>query len=112
MKPRIRMALMMVCVLLLALTSSVGGQGPHAPGGVRAQDALGTSFTYQGRLTDASGAVDGTCNLRFKLYDQASGRLVRLPTAGCRELVAAEEPSSLAGICVGSQVRLISDWRS
>lgn len=26
---------------------------------------LGTGFTYQGRLSDASGPVDGTCDLTF-----------------------------------------------
>ena len=33
--------------------------------------SLGTGFTYQGRLSDASGPVDGTCDLTFKLYDEA-----------------------------------------
>lgn len=52
--------------LLLALVASVGfaqGSGPQA--------ALGTAFTYQGRLTDAGQAVDGTCDLRFRLYNAA-----------------------------------------
>ena len=33
--------------------------------------SLGTGFTYQGRLSDASGPVDGACDLTFKLYDEA-----------------------------------------
>ncbi len=33
---------------------------------------LGTAFTYQGRLTNSSGAVNGTCDLEFKLYDDAA----------------------------------------
>ena len=34
---------------------------------------LGTGFTYQGRLSDSGGPVDGICNFRFTLYDAASG---------------------------------------
>lgn len=35
---------------------------------------LGTSFTYQGKLTDASGTpLSGTYSLSFKLFDAASG---------------------------------------
>jgi hypothetical protein len=37
------------------------------------QSSLGTAFTYQGRLEDASGPVDGDCDLRFKLFNAASG---------------------------------------
>jgi hypothetical protein len=32
---------------------------------------LGSSFTYQGRLTDGGNPVDGTCDFTFKLYDEA-----------------------------------------
>ncbi len=36
--------------------------------------ALGTAFTYQGRLTDAGGnPVAGPCALRFSLYQSAAG---------------------------------------
>jgi hypothetical protein len=42
-----------------------------APAG--AQVALDTSFTYQGRLTDASGPVSGAVDMQFRLYDEASG---------------------------------------
>jgi hypothetical protein len=38
-----------------------------------AQVALDTSFTYQGRLTDASGPVSGPVDMQFRLYDEASG---------------------------------------
>jgi hypothetical protein len=43
--------------------SPTEGQGPHA--------TLGTAFTYQGRLTDPGGLVSGTCDMTFKLYDEA-----------------------------------------
>lgn len=39
-----------------------------------AQEALGTAFTYQGRLTDAGGEpVNDLCAFTFELYDTASG---------------------------------------
>lgn len=43
-------------------------------GGVAAgQTALGTAFTYQGRLTDNGSPVTGAFDLRFTLWDSASG---------------------------------------
>jgi hypothetical protein len=44
------------------------------PGEAESRDlalGLGTAFTYQGRLTDAEGPVEGTCDLTFRLYDAA-----------------------------------------
>jgi hypothetical protein len=38
-----------------------------------AQTPLGTSFTYQGRLTDAGNPASGTYDLQFALFDAASG---------------------------------------
>ncbi len=38
-----------------------------------AQTALGTSFTYQGRLTDGAGPASGTYDLRFTLLDAVIG---------------------------------------
>ncbi len=42
-------------------------------GGVTVQAALGTGFTYQGRLTDANGPVNAACDFQFSLYDAANG---------------------------------------
>lgn len=42
-------------------------------GGVTVQAALGAGFTYQGRLTDANGVVNGTCDFQFSLFDAANG---------------------------------------
>ena len=58
----------LVLALVLALVSSVSIAQDSAP-----QVALGTAFTYQGRLENGSGPVDGTCDLRFKLLNAASG---------------------------------------
>lgn len=41
--------------------------------GVSIQAALGTAFTYQGRLTDAGGPVNATCDFQFSLFDAANG---------------------------------------
>ena len=41
-------------------------QSPLSP-----QAAVGTAFTYQGRLMEGSTPVNGTCNLTFALYDAA-----------------------------------------
>src|SRR3972149_3577447 len=40
----------------------------HSP-----QSALGTAFTYQGRLKDGSGnPINDTCDFEFSLWDEAS----------------------------------------
>ena len=41
--------------------------------GVRAQVALGTSFTYQGRLTEAGAPATGSYDLQFQLFDALTG---------------------------------------
>jgi len=53
---------------LLATGQVAGQQG----GSVDSQAALGAGFTYQGELRDAGGPVNGTCDLRFSLWDAAS----------------------------------------
>jgi trimeric autotransporter adhesin len=52
-------------VLLLAAVCLVALTGSAAP--------LGTTFTYQGRLTDAGGPATGTYDLRFILYSADAG---------------------------------------
>jgi len=62
-------------VLIAALvSSSVMAQGPGPQGGAYTQGALGTAFTYQGRLTDSSGnPINDTCSFQFSLWDAESG---------------------------------------
>ncbi len=69
-------ALRGLAVLLLVVSSS----GPVAPAVARAvgqeaspQAAVGSAFTYQGQLTGASGPVNATCAMQFRLYDALSG---------------------------------------
>ncbi len=66
MKPRFVNILWPVLGLLLGLTVSSG----------HAQAPLGTSFTYQGRLTDGGAPANGLYDLTFALYDD--------PTAGAQ----------------------------
>jgi hypothetical protein len=47
------------------------GLGVAAP--ALADEAVGTAFTYQGRLEDGEGAVTDTCDLRFRIYDAGVG---------------------------------------
>ncbi len=57
-------------VVALIPVASALGDGPGDSGrNVEAATALGTSFTYQGRLTDAGSPANGTYDLRFILYD-------------------------------------------
>lgn len=68
-----------VIILGLALVLTlVGFQGgghlaASPPLDTGASAPLGTGFTYQGALSDASGPVHGTCSFTFKLYDDAGG---------------------------------------
>jgi len=80
MKPKTLINLFAILTLALALggalnAGSVHAQNPGLPGGSVAQGvSLGTGFTYQGRLTDASGnPIAGPCDLRFTLYQSAAG---------------------------------------
>jgi len=70
-----------VVTVLMLVTGLVYAQGTapehqaktQAPLGTAGFDALTTGFTYQGRLSDADGAVEDTCDLAFQLYDEPAG---------------------------------------
>ena len=62
-------ALGMVLVLA-ASAAAITRTGQAAQPSALSADA-GTAFTYQGRLSDASGLVSGTCDFLFQLYDAA-----------------------------------------
>ncbi|MFB0537257.1 MAG: tail fiber domain-containing protein [Anaerolineae bacterium] len=64
--------------LALGLVLALGNSFTGLPAMVSAQDVvlqaqMGTSFTYQGRLTDGGSPANGTYDFRFRLYDAASG---------------------------------------
>jgi hypothetical protein len=54
--------------LVLACGSILGVAGP-----VAAQTPLSTAFTYQGELRNGGNPVSGTADVRFRLYNAASG---------------------------------------
>jgi hypothetical protein len=57
-------------IALVPVANAVGEGGDGKPGrSIEAATALGTSFTYQGRLTDAGSPANGVYDLRFILYD-------------------------------------------
>lgn len=57
-------------VISLIPVASALGDGPGDSGrNIEAATALGTGFTYQGRLTDAGSPANGSYDLRFILYD-------------------------------------------
>jgi hypothetical protein len=58
--PLLRLA--SACALAVALAGPLGAQTP-----------VGTSFTYQGRLTDAGTPASGSFDFRFTLFDAAVG---------------------------------------
>ena len=63
------LTLTVTAILLLPIAGLTYAKGPDLEGTLSPQAALRTAFTYQGRLTDAEGPVDGTCDLVFELYD-------------------------------------------
>ncbi|HEY77479.1 MAG TPA: hypothetical protein G4O00_15085 [Thermoflexia bacterium] len=64
---------LLVAVLLILGTGSSRAQGPGPQGGVSAQAAIGTAFTYQGRLQKNGNPVNDTCDFQFALFDAVSG---------------------------------------
>jgi hypothetical protein len=69
---------LLALALLLALAVGPGlAQGPTPPDttGVTASTllgaSLGTGFTYQGQIKNASGPVNSTCDFQFTLWDDA-----------------------------------------
>ena len=62
-------------MLVGVITATAQGPVPQSP-----QAAFGTGFTYQGQLKNGSSAINGNCDLAFRLYDAAtSGNLVGSP---------------------------------
>ncbi len=78
-----------VTLLLVMIAGLTYAQGPSPESSTETQAALGTAFTYQGRLTDDGETVDGTCDLSFKLYDEAGSGT---PPTGGTLLDTVEKP--------------------
>ncbi|HEX6032755.1 MAG TPA: hypothetical protein VFY90_15090 [Tepidiformaceae bacterium] len=67
-------ALAAVAVIVPVARASFSKNSPTAaPSSIQALAALGSGFTYQGRLTDGGGPANGIYDLRFILYDADAG---------------------------------------
>jgi hypothetical protein len=74
MKGKRTFATVLALGLMLSLMAGLGqAQGPVSQGITAPQAQVGTAFTYQGQLKNASGLVDGTCDFRFSLWDALNG---------------------------------------
>lgn len=60
-------------LVLLALTTVVAIAQERAPDQPSEAGSYVFGTSYQGRLEDASGPYDGTCNMRFELFGSISG---------------------------------------
>ena len=64
-------------LLAILLLGSFGGpasaQSPNGGDASAAATILGTGFTYQGQLIKDGVPANGSCDLRFTLYDASSG---------------------------------------
>src|SRR5512136_2365577 len=86
--PLSALGLVALVLLLVLSTSLLMAQGPETSGSVTlAPDAaLGTAFTYQGELRRNGAVVSDTCQMAFRLYDDATagsqvGAAITLPVA-------------------------------
>ena len=61
------------CVLLVVLCCSLQSAKAQTRPAAEVLQPQTSIFTYQGRLTDASSAANGTYQMQFALYDAASG---------------------------------------
>ena len=61
-------------VIVLLLVLALSGMATASAAAPQAPDApVGTTFTYQGRLIDGGIAANGAYDLRFRLFDAATG---------------------------------------
>ncbi len=64
------LALIILLLGLVGGANAQGGDSAEAPALI--QTALGTAFTYQGKISNNGGLVNGNCDMAFRLYDDAS----------------------------------------
>jgi hypothetical protein len=108
-----RLATAVVLVLLAGLAP--GGQ--RAPtlaqateGGAVLGTPLGTALTYQGRLEKDGSPVDGTCNVRFKLWDGPQGGWQVGPTVTRTGVTLSEGRFTVGDVDFGAQFSGDARW--
>jgi hypothetical protein len=70
--------------LLLCVTGALAqGVEPQNP-----QEGMGTAFTYQGQLKNASGPVTGSCDFQFGLWDSLANPTGQIGTTQSKSSVA------------------------
>jgi hypothetical protein len=74
------LSIAMVVAMLLGLVGVAMAQGPDPQVPAEPQAALGTAFTYQGQLKNASGPINGTCDFQFSLWDALLGPFGQIGT--------------------------------
>jgi hypothetical protein len=72
-RQRILISVLALGLLLTLVAGLALAQGPVVQGETRVQGAVGTSFTYQGRVLHNGTPIDGTCDFEFSLWDAPSG---------------------------------------
>ncbi len=58
---------------LMIIGAPLAATAQEPSGAQSAQATVSSAFTYQGYLSDGSGAVNGSCDFTFSLYDALSG---------------------------------------
>jgi len=72
-RQRILVSVLALGLLLTLVAGLALAQGPVVQGEISVQGAVGTTFTYQGRLLSEGAPVDGTCDFEFSLWTDLSG---------------------------------------
>jgi hypothetical protein len=73
MKPKPIITSLTILIVLFLGLGLAAAQESEPGSDIGAQAAVGTSFTYQGRLTDGGSPANGQYDFRFRLYDDAGG---------------------------------------
>src|SRR5512141_15764 len=64
-----------VVTVAVALLLSVGGVIAQEQSPQSSQSTIGTAFTYQGQLKNASGPINDNCDFQFGVWDALSDGL-------------------------------------
>ncbi|CAG0932276.1 hypothetical protein TFLX_02515 [Thermoflexales bacterium] len=83
----------MTLILTVSLAQAQTGISPNGPTGGGGPGPVGASFTYQGRLKNAHGPVNGNCDFQFSLWDRSG---TGTPPTGGIQIGAVETQTNVA----------------